>query len=209
MTPQKPKITQNNNRIRLLFILFVVSSIILFNKSLFAQNKFKTITTEKFSIDLPVGWVNDVNYMFFQLMSLAPGDTCCGDFREFITVSSDGIPKKSLEDFFNTEKHYIKEGAKDMHMLKIIGEGNTIVNQEKVYWFTYSFNYKGYFWYGKDYYASQDINENDFKEYNLTEKDYFYFFNGHGYLLRCTSRDANFKKSEPLFDAVSQSIRFK
>lgn len=192
-----------------LLACLMITGFLSFSNGVLAQNKFTPITTDKFSIDLPTGWVNDVNYMFFQLMSLAPGDTCCGDFREFITVSSDGIPKTSLDDFFTTEKRYIKEGAKDMHQLKILGEGNTLINNEKVCWFTYSFNYKGYFWYGKDYYASQDINENDFKEYSLTEKDYFYYFKGKGYLLRCTARDTNFKKFESIFDTVSKSIRFK
>ena len=199
--------TKRNVLYILNFIL--ISLFFTTNNSLFAQAQYKKLETDKYTIELPSNWKNDVNYMFFQLMSLAPGDTCCGDFREFITVSSDGVQKNNLEDFFATEKRYIKEGAKDMHQLKVMGEGNTLINDQKVYWFTYSFNYKGYFWYGRDYYTSADINEINYKEYNLIEKDYFYYSKGRGYLLRCTAREANFKSLEPVFDYVSKSVKFK
>ncbi len=189
--------------------MLLIPLFLMIHSHLFSQENYKKIETDKFTIELPAAWKNDVNYMFFQLMSLAPGDSCCGDFREFITVSSDGVQKNNLEDFFATEKKYIKEGAKDMHQLKVIGEGSNLVNNAKAYWFTYSFNYKGYFWYGRDYYTSADINEINYKEYNLIEKDYFYYYKGRGYLLRCTARDSNFKKLEPVFDYVSKNIRFK
>lgn len=189
--------------------LILILLFLLAKNNSFSQTKYSKIETDKFSIELPAAWKNDVNYMFFQLMSLAPGDTCCGDFREFITVSSDGVQKNNLDEFFATEKKYIKEGAKDMHQLKVIGEGSTLVNEAKTYWFTYSFNYKGYFWYGRDYYTSADINEIDYKEYNLIEKDYFFYSKGRGYLLRCTARENNFKKFEAIFDYVSKSIKFK
>jgi hypothetical protein len=174
-----------------------------------AQVKYSKVETDKFSIELPFTWVNDVNYMFFQLMSLAPGDTCCGDFREFITVSSDGQPKKNLDEFYQTEKKYIKEGAKDMHQLKVIGEGIMDINGIKTNWLAYAFNYKGYFWYGRDYYTGIDLEENTFKEFNLVEKDYFFYYNNKGYMLRCTAKETNFKAFEPIFDTVAKSFKFK
>jgi len=191
-------------------IKFAFIGLLIFNFSfLSAQIKYKKIETDKFSIELPATWTNDVNYMFFQLMSLAPGDTCCGDFREFITVSSDGQPKKNVDDFYQTEKKYIKEGAKDMHKLKVIDEGIMDLNGMKTNYLTYAFNYKGYFWYGRDYYTGIDLDENTFKEFNLVEKDYFFYHNNKGYMLRCTAKDSNFKTFEPLFDTVAKSFRFK
>ena len=147
------------------------------------KNNFHTkIDTNKFDIDLPVGWTreNKVSNGFNILFLISPP---VDNFKPNLNILAEDMHGASLEDYFKTSTENMQKASMIQN-----GFGEFEVNGIKGKFSTSTYLYQGY---------------------NLALKTYIFAYNGLAYVLTGTCLDSQKDTYRPIFDKTVKTFRIK